>query len=603
MKKDEHRWKLDDLWPVADFENKLKELEKDLGIMERWLEQLAADMEGDRFRKIMIEDENLGDIVGRLGTLPGLMEAVNQKDAKAKLWRRKMSDLMLRFNLVSIRIGRWLKGLEVKGKKQLDEKNAKRLFATVPEIEDSLKFSWEMGRHSLEEREEDIVDNKDINGLGVLTDLRSLMESEHEYEWGKKKITQSELMKFIYDKSAAKREKAYRLMLNQHRKEIDKSFLTYQAVVKDWIYESRLRKYNSPIAMRNKANRVSDKAVETLLEVCRENRKIFERFFEWKARAMGRKKLDRFDLYATIARGKGKTKISFEEAKTKVLETFDEFCPGFGRGARKIFEDEHIDTHPRRFKESGAFCATASPRVSPYIMMNFTGTIRDMSTLAHELGHGIHSLYANRLWPSVQHAGLPLAETASTLGEMVVFEKMLAEEKDQKQKSLMLADKLTDAYATILRQSYIVLFEIEAFRRMERTTTEKELSSLWLELLKEQFGHKVTINPLFRYEWAYISHIFNSPFYCYAYNFGELLSLSLYKRYKDEGKGFVSKIEKILAVGGSRDPMEVLKEVGVDIEEKKFWEGSFEILRGWVESLEHEDDGHSKYRQRQRNSR
>ncbi len=585
MKKDELRWRLDDLWPMDSWEKKIENLENELKVMEKWLGQLEPEMAVAEFKKIMLDDEKLGDIVSRVGMLPGLMEAVNQKDTKAKLWRRKISDLMLKFNLLSIRIGRWLKGLEVRDRKQLDEKNAKRLFAGVPELEDSLNFGWMVGKYSLEEREEDIVDNKDINGLGVLTDLRSLMESEYQYQWGKKNITQSELMKFVYDRSGDKRERAYRLMLTKHREEIDKSFLMYQAVVKDWIYEAKIRGYKSAISMRNMGNRVDDKVIEVLLEVCKRKRGVFWKFFDWKAKYLGVKKLNRFDLYASLADKKGRRVVDFEEAKSMVLETFDGFSTGFGMRARKIFEDQHIDSHPRRFKESGAFCATASPAVTPYIMMNYTGTVRDMATLAHELGHGIHSLYANTKLPSVQQAGLPLAETASTLGEMIMFEKMLTKEKDERQKSLMLADKLTDAYATILRQNYVVMFELEAFKRMEGAITEKELSDLWLGLLKEQLGPRVEVNPLFRYEWAYISHIFNSPFYCYAYNFGELLSLALYKRYKDEGKSFVAKIEKILATGGSRDPMLVLKEVGVEIEKEKFWEGGFEILEEWVSRL------------------
>lgn len=587
MKKDEVRWRLDDLWPIDNWEKKIESLEKELKVMEKWLAALEPGMSGKDFRKIMMEDEELGDVVARLGMLPGLMEAVNQKDAKAKLWHRKITDLMLKFNLISIRIGRWLKGLPVEGKKMLDEKNAKRLFGAVPEIEDSLNFGWKLKQYSLEEREEDIVDNKDINGLGVLTDLRSLMEAEHQYQWGKSKITQSELMKFVYDRDPKKREKAYRLMLGQHQQEADKSFLIYQAIAKDWLYETKTRGYKSPISMRNVGNRVSDKAVKTLLEVCRDERKIFWRFFEWKARQLKSKKLNRFDLYASLADQGGRAGMNFAEAKKIILETFGNFCPGFRLRAEKIFADQHIDSHPRKFKESGAFCATASPKVAPYIMMNFTGTVRGMATLAHELGHGIHSLYANKQWPSVQHAGLPLAETASTLGEMVVFERMLEAEKNEKQKVMMLADKLTDAYATILRQNYIVMFELEAMKRMTETSiSENELSELWLKLLREQLGPGVEVDPLFRYEWAYISHIFNSPFYCYAYNFGELLSLSLFKRYKEEGKGLVTKIEKMLEIGGARDPMEVLGEVEINIEEKKFWQGGFEVLNGWVKELE-----------------
>jgi len=218
-------------------------------------------------------------------------------------------------------------------------------------------------------------------------------------------------------------------------------------------------------------------------------------------------------------------------------------------------------------------------------MLNFTGKTRDISTLAHELGHGVHSILANKHLASVQQSGLPLAETASTLAELVVFEKMMAQEKDNELKKAWLSEKIADAYASICRQNYFVKFEIEAHEKMGRGLSPEDLSKIYLGNLKEQFGDSVAIDPLFAYEWSYISHLFESPFYCYAYNFGELLSYNLYRKYQQD-KGFLKKIIKILATGGSEKPSKILATVGVDIEKKEFWRESFEVIKRWQKELE-----------------
>jgi oligoendopeptidase F len=218
-------------------------------------------------------------------------------------------------------------------------------------------------------------------------------------------------------------------------------------------------------------------------------------------------------------------------------------------------------------------------------MLNHTGTIRDVSTMAHELGHAIHSLYANKHHYSCQHSGLPLAETASTLGELILFDKMLMTETDKKIKKQMLWEKIGDSYATILRQNYFVLFEKEAHEKIAEGITVEGLSEIYLKNLKEQFGNSVIVDRIFRYEWTYISHIFSTPFYCYAYNFGELLALSLFGKYKKEGPNFIPKIEKILAAGGSEDPVEILTKAGFEVTKEEFWQESFKIVKDWTKQL------------------
>jgi oligoendopeptidase F len=436
------------------------------------------------------------------------------------------------------------------------------------------------------EREEEIDDNKDVYGQGAISDLRGLIEAEMVYQMGKRKIkTQAELLKYIHSKNPKVREEAYLALLTKQKENSDKLFVIYQSVVKDWGFETKIRGYKSPISMRNFGNQVSDKAVETLLKVCEEERKIYWRYFKYKAKSLGKEKLSRFDLYAPMKETK-KREYSFDESKKLVIGAYKQFDKKFAELAEKVFIEQHIDSLPKINKTSGAFCATVGPAITPYVMLNHTNTLRDVSTLAHELGHAIHSLMANKHYPGSQRANLPLSETASTLGEMILFEKMLAEEADPQIKKQMLWEKMADSYATVLRQNYFVKFEMAAHELIAKGATCKNLEDLYLTNLREQFGQAVKVDSIFRNEWMYISHIFESPFYCYAYNFGELLSLSLYARYKSEGDKFIPKIKTILESGGAEDPTKVLAKIGVNVESEEFWRGGFKIIEGWQKDLE-----------------
>ncbi|MFZ2152774.1 MAG: M3 family oligoendopeptidase [Microgenomates group bacterium] len=588
-KNEAEKWDLRELGRVEDFDKMLTELDGNIAMVEKWWTRLSPTMSVKEFAEFMEYDETLDEKFSCLMYLPSLMDCVNQKDATARLMNSKATDLALKFNQTSRKIGHWLKGLPVEGKETLGDDNAKRLFKAIPDLEYGMNYGRMAAKYTLSQREEEIIDNKDINGGGAISDLRGLIEADFVYQLGKKKIkSQAELLKYVHDKSPKLREGAYRSLLNKHKENIDKFLVIYQAVVKDWAFEAKFRGYQSPIEVRNFGNHVPDEAIETLLRVCKEERKVFWRYFEYKAKLLRVKKLSRFDLYAPVSLKVNKVHkvIKFNEAKKMVLEAFATFSTRFAAEAKKVMEEKHIDSHPTPNKRSGAFCATVGPKYTPYVLLNYTGTSRDVSTLAHELGHAVHSLYANHHYAGPQHANLPLSETASTLGELILFEKMLREEKDKKARKEMLAEKIGESYATILRQSYFVMFEKQAHEMISKGTTAKDLSEAYLKNLKEQFGTSMKIDPIFKYEWLYVSHFFESPFYCYAYNFGELLSLSLYSRYKKEGKKFVTKIEEVLAAGGSMAPDEVLKKVGVDMGDEKFWKDGFELIRTWQNELE-----------------
>jgi len=514
------------------------------------------------------------------------MEAADQKDLGAKKMKGMARDWAVKVSEKTRKIKRWIKGLKVEGKKTLDETNAKRLLGAVEEVREKWEWERQTAKYSLGENEENIIDNKDINGIMALTDLREQIETEIEYKFKVKSLklkvikTQAELMAYTHSSIAAERKAAYRALLEKQKENLTKMFTVYQAVIKNWGYEAGLRGYRSPIEVRNVYNQIPNEVVEGLLAAVEEKKEIFGKYFEEKAKRLGTKVLRRVDLYAPVT--KTKSRKSYEEAKEIALESFEGFSEKFRKMAEKIIEEGHVEAYPREGKRGGAFCATVTRGITPYVLLNHTGRDRDVAVMAHELGHGVHSLYAAKQWSSVQQANLPLAETASTLGEVLVFENWKKQEKNKEIRAGMLADKIADAYASILRQSYFVRFEMAAHEKMKRGMDAEELSEEWWQTLKEQFGNKVEIEKDFRYEWAYIPHLVETPFYCYAYAFGELLTLSLYARYLKEPKKMTGVIEKILESRGARKPMAVLKEAGAEVEKKEFWREGFEVIEDWI---------------------
>lgn len=579
---DHMKWNLNDILKIEEFDGLYAEIEKDLEQLKKYAYELDPKMSEEKFKELIEFNENFGDKISRLGGLPSLMLASNTKDQKARLMQTRAEDLGLKISEVGIKISHFLKGV---GENSLDNENAQRLFKVFPDLEYSFNYARLAAKYTLKESEENIINNKDVNGISSVDELRKLISTEFKYEMlGKKINTQSELLTYVYSGKKEERKEAYEALLNKQKENIDKFFVIYQSVVKDWNYEAKLRGYKSPIAVRNFGNELDDETVETVIKVTRDNKNIFHRYFAIKAKEMGEDKLNRFDIYAPS--NSVDVDMNYDEIQNLVIKTFTEFSPRFAKAAKQIIDKKHIDNMPDENKQGGAFCATINRNVDPYVMMNFTGKRRDVYTLAHELGHGVHSLYANKHFSSVQHAGLPLAETASTLGELALFEKLLETEGDKKAKKAMLMEKMGDLYATVLRQNYFTLFEKEAHQAIQKGVTEKELSGMYLDNLKDQFGESLDIPEIFKYEWSYVSHFFASPFYCYAYTFGQLLALSLYKEYKEDKDRTLKIIENILEAGGSQNPTKLLKQNGIDIKDTVFWQKGCDIIDTWVSELE-----------------
>ncbi len=293
--------------------------------------------------------------------------------------------------------------------------------------------------------------------------------------------------------------------------------------------------------------------------------------------------LRRYDIYAPLATSD--REIPFEEAVSTVLDTFRRFDPTVGDLAERVFAEGHIDSEIRKGKKGGAFCSTILPRMTPWVMVNYAGRVRDVATLAHELGHAVHSMLASHHSVFTQHPSLPLAETASVFAEMLMTDHLLSRESDPMARRELLASAVDDVYATVLRQASFVRFELAAHEAILGNSSADDLHDIYLSMLHEQFGDAMSIDPAFRNEWVSIPHLYQTPFYCYAYSFGQLLVLALYRRYQQEGDAFKPGYLRLLAHGGAERPVTILQELGIDITDAAFWQGGFEIVRSMIDEL------------------
>ena len=397
-----------------------------------------------------------------------------------------------------------------------------------------------------------------------------------------KKYNQNELRRFVYDPDQNLRKKAYESLFSKYDSYKDVINEIYTQIVNDWREENvGLRGYRSPISVRNISNDLPDTAVDVLLKVCEKNQKIFHKFFAIKQKELGLKEFTRYDIYAPLE--KEKSDLSYDEGMNLVLETFGEFSKEFQDATKQVIDANHIHSIIQKNKNPGAYCWGVTKTELPYVLLNYAGTLRDVSTLAHELGHAVHDVLSKNNTEFSHHPCLPLAETASTFAELILLDK-LVKNNPEKSKSLIFS-QLDNYYATIIRQASFTQFEKLAHQMISEGKHLQDLNKMYLKLIRKQLGHSVKVDEMFGQEWLYVPHFYHTPFYCYAYSFGNLFALSLYETYKDEGETFIPKFLSMLSKGGSESPEELTKTIGVDINSEEFWQKGFDVIKDMVEEL------------------
>jgi oligoendopeptidase F len=578
------RWSLGDLFPgpkSEELEAAFVELEKQVEILEKRRPELTDDINLETFLSIVKELDQNTTLGQKIYTFAGLYFSEDTQNkvaqnlmARVEQFVAEMSNRILFFNL-------WWKALP--------EEKARELVAGSGDYAYWLEAMRLFIRHTLSEAEEKIINIKNVTGQSALQMVYSSLTNRYvfklEVDGEMKELTRGELMMYVRTADPDLRARAYQELYKVYGDDGSLLGQIYQTLVRDWRNEQvNLRKHASPIAARNLINDIPDAVVDTLLDVCQKNAKVFQRFFQLKARLIGLDKLRRYDIYAPVV--KSDKTYPFAEGTKMVLDAYQAFDPKFAEMAERVFAQNHLDSEVRKGKRGGAFCWPSSPDLTPWVMLNYQGKADDVSTMAHELGHAVHSMLAADHSIFTFHSNLPLAETASTFGEMVLVDHMLKHETDESVRRDILFGQVDGAYATIMRQAYFALFERQAHEMIQKGASVDELAEAYLQNLKDQFGDAVDVSDEFKWEWVSIPHIYDVPFYVYSYTFGQLLVLSLYQQYKQEGESFIPRYTKILSTGGSKAPVQVLSEAGIDIFDARFWQGGFDVLAGLIGELE-----------------
>lgn len=578
------KWNLNELYPSfdsPDLQAAFDNVEEQVLSFEGIRGKLNPDIDANQFMEFVVASEATARIINKIYAFTGLSFASDTQDQIAQTYMARVQQFAAQMQNRTLFFNLWWK--------ELDDRNAERLMNSAGDY----RYFLEVIRHSkpytLSEAEEQVINIKDVTGSGALVTLYDAITNRYVFKLDvdgeTKELTRGQLMAYVQGTNPELRAKAYQELYRIYGQDGPILGQMYQTRARDWHNENiELRKYPSAIAVRNLGNDVPDEAVDALLDVARKNTKIFQRYFKLKARHLGVDKLRRYDIYAPIANSD--KKFDYNDATRMVFESFNTFDPKIAEMAQRVFDQEHVDSEVRKGKRDGAFCWSVLPEMTPFVLLNYQGRARDVATMAHELGHAIHAMLASHHNTFTFHSSLPLAETASTFGEMMLTEKLLAEEKDEAVRRDILFKQVDDAYATIMRQSYFAMFEKQAHAMIQKNASVTDLANAYMENLKEQFGDAVELSDEFKWEWVSIPHIYHTPFYVYAYAFGQLLVFSLYQQFKAEGEAFKPKYLKILSAGGSEAPAKILAEAGIDIRSAKFWQGGFDVLEKLVSELE-----------------
>jgi oligoendopeptidase F len=530
------------------------------------------------------ELEALSELAARSGSYAGLLFAADTREPRhgALLQHVQERGSEIRKTLIFFEL-EWLAVPDATVRALLDDPGLARR-------RHFLEASRRYRPHVLSEPEEAILEETANTGRRAFSRLFDEMLSDMRFTLRRngreEELGEEEVLALLYAPEREQRREAARALTEGLRRYARPLAFIFNTLVQDKAVDDRLRRYETPMAARHLANEIDPKSAGSLLDACVTRYPLVARYYRLKARLLGLERLEDYDRYAPVGDAVGQR--SFDEARRIVLAAYSDFGPDMAAVARRFFEQRWIDAELRPGKRGGAFCASTVPSVHPYVLLSYTGNLRDVMTVAHELGHGVHQYLARERGLFEQNTPLTTAETASVFGEMLVFRRLLKEEPDPAVRLSLLCGKLEDAFATVFRQVAMTRFEeaLHAARRAEGELSLERISGLWMDANRPMFGDSVHLSDDYAWWWLYIPHFVHSPFYCYAYSFGELLVLALLRRYDREGDAFVPRYLDLLRAGGSDTPERLLEGMDLDIADPAFWDGGLAILEEMVAEAE-----------------
>ncbi len=576
-------WNLDDLYPgrnspelAKDFDRVAKE-SKDF--REKYEGKIGA-LEGDDLAAAIETYERVNETLGRIASYASLVFAGNMSDPEIAQFHQsaqeRLTDISADLIFFTLEINR----IDEDRMNQLLK--SERLKHYDPWIRDTRVFR----PHQLSDEIEHLLHERYITGAAAWSRLFDETMADMTVKVGRKELPIEGALNLLSDKDGRKREAAAHALAKAFKAKIRLFALVTNTLAKDKAIDDKQRGYTAPTAFRHLSNYVEEDVVEALASAVKAAYpKLSHRYYGLKARWFGVDKMNYWDRNAPLP-GDSDRKISWPQARKIVLSAYGAFSPDMADIAGQFFDKNWIDAPLRPGKAPGAFSASTVPSVHPYVLLNYQGRTRDVMTLAHELGHGVHQVLAGRQGALMADTPLTLAETASVFGEMLTFQNLLKREQDPKRRRFMLANKVEDMLNTVVRQ--IAFYEFEKKLHTERRKAElmpDQIGQLWMETQKESLGPAFTFDPEYQYYWCYIPHFIHSPFYVYAYAFGDCLVNSLYAVYQGAESGFQEKYLDLLRAGGTKRHKELLAPFGLDASDPSFWSKGLGVIESMIDQL------------------
>ncbi|MBM3667779.1 MAG: M3 family oligoendopeptidase [Actinobacteria bacterium] len=539
----------------------------------------VAELDGAGLREAMSELAAISELAGRAANFAHLRFAADTEDpangALVQLVSERATAIQTKLLFFELE---WV---------EVDEARAEELLAS-----DGLEFAAHYLRmerryrpHLLSAPEETISTELSVTGRGAWTrlfdELTSAIRVELEGEDEPQPLDVA--LSNLFNPDRDERRRTAEAVTGALEPGLRTRAYVFNTLLHDKAIKDRLRHYPNWLASRNLSNEASDESVQALVEAVKSRYRLARRWYETKARLLGLERLADYDRMAAVS--EDDVEIPWDRGRELVLDSFGSFSEQAGEVARRFFEERWIDAPPTPSKRGGAFSAQTVPSVHPYVMLNYTGRRRDVLTLAHELGHGLHQTLAREQGVFHQDTPLTVAETASVFAEEIVFGRLLADADDPGSRLGLLAEAVEGQIATVFRQIAMNQFEdcVHTARRSEGELAVERIGELWHETQHELLGDSVEITDGYRSWWSYVPHFIGTPGYVYAYAYGQLLALSVYRLYTERGEEMVPSYLELLAAGGSRSPEELGKIVGVDLTDPGFWDSGLDLVEDQLE--------------------
>ncbi len=578
------QWNLGDLYQSPAAPALESDLTKATGeskaFRKNWEGKLAA-ASGEELAVAIGAYETLQDLFGRIGSYAELVYAGNMTDPTIAQFyqtiRERITDIGAETIFFTLEINR------------IDDAAlaAKLKIGSLAHYRPWLDTVRSFRPHQLSDEVERLLHDKSVVGRAAWNRMFDETTAGQRFVFEGKKLTIDATLNLLTDRDGAKRKMAAKALAVGLNERVATFSLTTNTLAKDKEIEDRWRGFARPVSSRNLANQVEDKVVDALVGAVEAAfPRLSHRYYKIKAAWFGQDYLDYWDRNAPLPEDSD-SKIDWAQARSIVLDAYGAFSPDLARIGRQFFDKGWIDAPARPGKAPGAFAHPVTPSAHPYILLNYYGRTRDVMTLAHELGHGVHQVLAGPQGALMSDTPLTLAETASVFGEMLTFRALLEREKDPKRRRILIAGKVEDMLNTVVRQIAFHEFETRLHdERRKGELTGERIGEIWMETQRQSLGPAFRFDDDYRIFWAYIPHFIHSPFYVYAYAFGDCLVNSLYAAYQSAPEGFAEKYIKMLAAGGTLRHKELLAPFGLDAADPEFWDRGLKMIEGLIDQLE-----------------